>query len=580
MNKTKNVFKAVVIFLCLSSILFGDSSTDRDWKDATGKILGRGEFVSLMDGEVCILTPDGTGKTIPFDKLCKSDQLFAEKNGDDLGKIAGELPETESIGVVKPAKKSDSSALTRPIISETNSGAGASAKSEPLREKNPDVDIPDNQVMTESSSATSDDSAHGDIQTKVKDEKDKYAGQKRVIMFDFESLWDTDSATRYGEIMGNMFWIKINRQKGFIIPESMIDVRSICETYDIKPNNDTPLDKMKEYVTKTFNSDIGIWGKIERVDKDVMEIYDFWMKVVDFSVDPPNIIYEVNNVRTDAVAEVTGIYVRAGMEKLYNSQGRTAAEKASVEQNWAKNPNLMEGGDFEKVSGNIPVGWETRCAQHREPIGRLVKRVADPEKPGNHYLHTEFDAGMGDGFGLMYYSKPFPIEEMATYRIEYRYKKSSGVKPIVFIKCYDTIDTIFRPTAEALKEGFTDKIGQQTREVYRSQQNLFVSPANEWVSHTEEFTPRHTRFSPKFARVMLFGYMGAGSIDYDDFVFKKIKEADPAELKAKVLRHSLDSKVTMKEMEENERRGTDSRNQIRQEIEHGPSEEKNKTKLK
>ncbi len=554
------VLTSFFLFAVFSVPLIGADSDQREWKDAAGKVLAKGEFISVMDGEVCLLTPQGTGATIPLDKLCDADRRFAENNGEDLAEIKGDRPETEDIGAAKPRQRETPQAPTLSV-----------QQSQP----NPDLET-GMDVIAEASSGE----ARGDIQKKVKDDRDRYAGQKRVVMFDFESLWDADMENRYGQIMGNMFWMKLNREKGFVIPESMIDVRSVCETHGIKPNPETSMDQMKEWVTKTFNSDIGIWGKIERVDKDVMEIYDFWLKVVDFSQEPPKIIYEVNKARTDAVAEVTGIYVRHALEKLYDRQARSAEETAEIEKNWEKNPNLMPGGDFEAVVGGIPVGWEARCAQHREPIGRLVKRVSDPEKSGNHYLHTEFDAEIGDGFGLMYYSKPFPIEEGALYRIQFRYKKSSGVKPILFVKCYDTIDTIFQKGDNALVEGFDDKAGRQTREVYRSQQNLFESPAGNWVEHSQEFTPRHTRFFPKQGRVMLYGHMGAGSIDYDDFVLKKVKEADPEELKAKIRRHSLDSKVTLKEMEENERRGQESRDRIQQERKQVPGENKPRTKIK
>lgn len=569
---------ALFLSVCLNLMLHAADPAQREWKDKSGKVLAVGEFISLMDGEVCLMTPNGTGKTIAVDKLCDADRRFAENNGEDLAKIEGSLPDVEEIGV---KKLKDRPTPMVPTLPTSNA---------PI---NPDIDIVDNDVIAESGSGIDLVAGRGDIQTKVKDEKDKYAGQKRVVMFDFESLWDADQESRYGQIMGNMFWLKLNREKGFIIPESMIDVRNICEMQNIKPNPETPLTQMKDWVTKTFNSDIGIWGKIERVDKDVMEIYDFWMKIVDFSVDPPRVIYEVSKARTDAIAEVTGIYVRSGMDKLYDRQARTKAEQAAMQANWDKNPNLMEGGDFERTSGGIPVGWESRCAQHREPIGRLVQRVPDPDNPKNHYLHTEFDAGIGEGFGLMYYSKPFPIEEGATYRLDYRYRLSKGVNCIVFVKCYDVMDTEFKPTAGALKEGFNDKIGQQTREVYRNQQNHQQYPisgggpnqkeianAGKWVQHSEEFTPRHTRFSPKLGRVMLFGFVTAGSIDYDDFVLKKVKDADPAELRAKITRHSLDSKVTLKEMEENERRGQEKTREMRREREQGPKERKQKTKIK
>jgi len=568
--------RSAILFFCLSLTIVAAESAQRDWKDVSGKTVAKGEFVAIMNGNVCIQTPEGLGKRIPLESLSAEDQKFAKATGgEDLGKIEGTL-ETETIGMSLQDKKKQRQE--------------AAAKPQPAQAANPDLDIVGNDVIAETGDA------RGDIQVKVKDEKDKYAGSKRVVMFDFESLWDADQESRYGQIMGNMFWMKINRENkvkhAFVIPESMIDVRNTCTLMDIRPNPDTPLDQMKEIVTKTFNADIGIWGKIERVDKDVMEIYDFWMKIVDFSVDPPKIIYQVDKTRTEAVAEVTEIYVRHGMERLYNKQARTAEENAKIEENWKNGPNLIVGGDFEKVQNGIPVGWESRCAQHREPFGRMVKRVVDPLDPKNHYLHFDLDAETAEGFGLMYYSKPFLVEEGATYRLDYRYRLSKRINCIVFVKCYDVIDTNFKPTANALSEGFTDKIGQQTREVYRNQQNHQQYPigappnekeianAGKWVQYSEEFTPRHTRFSPKLGRVMLYGFFTAGTIDFDDLVLKKIKDADPAELKAKVERHSLDSKVTLKDMEENERRAVEAREGMQKERREGPTEEKMKTKLK
>jgi hypothetical protein len=533
--------------LCLLSVSFLFAAAEpaqREWKTPDGKVLAQGEFVSLMDGEVCLMLPDGTGKTIPMKDLCAEDRKFAGNNGEDLDKIEETLPEAEQIGAKKPVTP----------------------------KANPDIDITDNDVIAEASS--------GGIPQKIQDESGKYIGQKRVVMFDFESLWDKDRASGYGSIMGNMFWLKLNREKEFIIPESMADVRNVCEMQNIHPNPDTPLPQMKEWVTKTFNADIGIWGKIERVDADVMEIYDFWLKAVDFSVEPPRVIYEVNRARTEAVAEVTGIYVKAAIDKLYDRKARTAKEKAELDANWEKNPNLIVNGGFEKHHGEVPDGWESRCGQQRDPLGNLVKRVADESKQGNDYMHFTAPAAVAEGFGLMWYSKPFPIEEGAMYRIEYRFRKSAGNKMIVFVKCYDTIDTAFRPTADVLQEGFTDKPGQQTREVYRNQHSHVDEEPNVWHAHSEEFTPRHSRFSPKFGRVMMFVYWAAGTVDYDDFVLKKVKEASQEELRAKVKRHSLESKVSLKEMEENERRGTDTSKEIKKERQQGPDEKKLKTKIK
>ena len=57
----------------------------------------------------------------------------------------------------------------------------------------------------------------------------------------------------------------------------------------------------------------------------------------------------------------------------------------------------------------------------------------------------------------------------------------------------------------------------QLREVYRSQQNL-KGPKNVWNTQTEDFTPGHTKYTPRWGRVMLYGYLGAGVVEFDDVV--------------------------------------------------------------
>ena len=93
----------------------------------------------------------------------------------------------------------------------------------------------------------------------------------------------------------------------------------------------------------------------------------------------------------------------------------------------------------------------------------------------------------------------------------------------------------------------------ELRECYRSQQNL-KGAKNKWNTQTEDFTPRHTKCTPRWGRVMLYGYLGAGSIEFDDVVVKQIIPASPGDHQ-KRKRHSLESGVTIEQMKENERRG-------------------------
>lgn len=59
--------------------------------------------------------------------------------------------------------------------------------------------------------------------------------QKTVIPFDFASKFDDG---RYGQMVGDMIWKKLDREGGFLIPESMLDVRDTCESQNIHPGPD------------------------------------------------------------------------------------------------------------------------------------------------------------------------------------------------------------------------------------------------------------------------------------------------------------------------------------------------------
>ena len=85
--------------------------------------------------------------------------------------------------------------------------------------------------------------------------------QKVVIPFDFVSKFDDG---RYGQIVGDMLWKKLSREGGFIIPESMLDVRDYCASHKLKPSPEMDLEKMKKIVRDDFDAQIGIWGSVER----------------------------------------------------------------------------------------------------------------------------------------------------------------------------------------------------------------------------------------------------------------------------------------------------------------------------
>jgi hypothetical protein len=252
------------------------------------------------------------------------------------------------------------------------------------------------------------------------------------------------------------------------------------------------------------------------------------------------------------------------LDALYGRKpGGPAATDSIAEDNWKNRPNLIVG-DFEHGSFGVPKGWDKVCGQKREPLGQLVRWVAEEGKPGNRVIRFTLDKAVAEEEGVMYYSDYFPVEEGAKYRFQCRWR-SKGPAVKVFIKCYDEIGSQYRAESEKPGKGTAGKrrLGKddyvpeyaQRREVYRSQQPLSDGPVNTWTwnTHTEDFTPKQTQHTPRWGRVMLFAYWVPGVVEFDDVVVKQIVPA-PSAAQPKVLRHSTDTKITIKEMEENERR--------------------------
>lgn len=387
--------------------------------------------------------------------------------------------------------------------------------------------------------------------------------RKVVIPFDFVSRFDKG---RYGEMVGEMIWKKLTRETGFIVPETMLDVRDTCKTNNIKIGPDTPLSEVKRYVTDDFGAQIGIWGSVELAPGHDGEVYDLVIKCVDFSTgSEPRVIYEVS-ARTNSVSEIPHKYVKEMLDKLYDRvEGAPPKPDAIAEEFWRKNPNLVIG-DFEQGGRGVPKGWEATGGQDRQPLGGIVAWAAEAGNPGNKVIRFTLDKGLAEGTGVLYYSDLFPIEAGAKYRFQCRYR-TNGPSPKVFIKCYDEIGTEYRTGSNVTSPAKTKKDyipeEKQLREVYRSQQNL-KGAANQWQVQTEDFTPKHTKYVPRWGRVMLYAYLHPGVVEWDDVVVKQILPASPGELPSEdQKKHSIGTKVTIKEMEENQRRSEELKSQQR-----------------
>ena len=384
--------------------------------------------------------------------------------------------------------------------------------------------------------------------------------RKVVIPFDFISKFDDG---RYGQMMGEMVWKKLSREGGFIIPETMLDVRDFCASHALKPSPTTDLEQMGKIVRDDFDAQIGIWGSVERAPGAESEMYDVTIRCVDFSARPdPKVIYTVA-ARTNSVSEIPHVYVKQMLDALYERKSTGSSGYDSIaEDNWKNLPNLLVG-DFEHGVGGAPNGWERVCGQQREPLGRLVRWTSEEGNPGNKVVRFSFDRNVAENEGVMYFSDFFPIEEGAKYRFQCRWRsKAPAVK--VFIKCYDEMGGRYSGASDKRDKDNNNSNYGKRREVYRSQQNISKPTSTwSWKTHTEDFTPKHTKYAPKWGRVMLYAYLAPGDVEFDDVVIKQIVPPMPGG-QPKVRRHSTDTKITIEEMEENERRSRDIKAQQEQ----------------
>ncbi|MFH1921376.1 MAG: SHD1 domain-containing protein [Planctomycetota bacterium] len=504
-----------------------EASALRKWTDTAGRVLASAEFVSLLDGNVCLEKEDGGAAVIPIEDLCQADQDYVKTLGPES---ASEPDETVEIEVEEAG--------------EEPSGSRAAA-----------VGLADGEASPPAP---------------ARQEYDTARQQKVVIPFDFVSKFDNG---RYGQMVGDMVWKKLEREGGFIIPDTMLDVRDLSAANNRKITPDSPLAEVAEVVRKDFDADVAIWGSVERAPGAEWEIYDLVIKCVDFSAGPePKIVYEVS-ARTNSVSEIPHLYVKQMLDKLYDRKpGGPPPIDQLAEENWKSNANLVEGADFEQGSAGVPrgwdKGWEGGFVDQYEPLGNVVKWIAETGNTANRVIRFTMDQGLADSTGVPYYSKAFPIEDGAKYRFQCRWR-SNGPTVKVFIKCYDEMGSRYAPGSGAAgsgaRRGSYVPESAQLRECYRSQQNL-SGPIRQdtWNTHTQDFTPKHTKYTPRWGKVELYAYHPAGVVEFDDVVLKQIVPASPSESAfPKDRRHSLESGVTIKEMEENERRGSEARERLR-----------------
>ena len=163
------------------------------------------------------------------------------------------------------------------------------------------------------------------------------------------------------------------------------------------PGPDTPLERMKEIVVKEQAGDIGIWGKVERVQGFDEDVYDLWINVADFSVNPPRMIYQ-KKARTQTVSEIPHVYVKEALDRLYGRTEQVAGEPStpSIQERWEKAPNLVQGRFRAGPQGAGRLG----SPAPRRDLGAGEGKDAKIAEQG-HPLHHERGRGRDDGRALL-----------------------------------------------------------------------------------------------------------------------------------------------------------------------------------
>jgi hypothetical protein len=325
----------------------GHANLFRTWTDPAGNMLAEAEFVSLMDGNVCLEKEDGGAAVIPLDELSRADREFVEKLG--VEDLAAEPAENDAEDETEDATEAAPDVVVEETAAEQTAAEEAGSSERP----------PEQEVARAEPAATAYEASRR---------------RKVVVPFDFESQFDDG---RYGRMVADGIWKKLDREGRFLIPGSMLDVRDLCTANNRKLTPETPLEEVAQIVRGDFDADVGIWGSVERAPGAEWEIYDLVIKCVDFSGQEPKVIYEVS-ARTKSVSEIPHLYVKEMIDELCGREpGGPPPVDQFAEENWKNNPNLVAGGDFQKGSGGVPVGWaegwEGGFVGQYEPLGNVVK---------------------------------------------------------------------------------------------------------------------------------------------------------------------------------------------------------------
>jgi hypothetical protein len=135
----------------------------------------------------------------------------------------------------------------------------------------------------------------------------------------------------------------------------------------------------------------------------------------------PKVIYEIKATKT--VSEIPHVYVKQMLDALY--QRKPGSRRRCEPPRPKRTGRTIRTWSRAAISRARPAACPKAgpvAGQQREPLGGLVRWTAETANLKNHLIRFTFDANVGDNEGVMYYSQPFPVEALAKYRFQCRWR--------------------------------------------------------------------------------------------------------------------------------------------------------------
>jgi hypothetical protein len=333
-------------------------------------------------------------------------------------------------------------------------------------------------------------------------EKDAGPAKPTLVVYDFESPFDKGALGRkVAEVLRGHA-----ARRGAYVQVDPLSFEEIMSETGLKNVWSLEPAEVAAHGRRHLEADLVIWGALAERARG----WDITFKAMKTGPDAPELIYSDTHFADDV--HKIPLIVETVLRTVANEPDEVKNVSKDAERRWRDGPNMVANGGFEGA-GTTPAGWEKLKAH--------MTWVDDPDGAGGKCLRWDMPKGLGNTYGMLLYSDWIPVEPFATYRFSVR-ARTTGPSLKIFIKCYEEVSDEFAK--------------DQRRECYRAPIHCKVDGERGWKTYGRDFVPRIKTLregklelvkgrGPRWCRVMLYAYIGAGTIHWDDVVLKKI--ADP-----------------------------------------------------